>query len=190
MKYLKKFMEHFSKVPMFTTRDARLFLSGLGASREYCYLLLTNLEKKNNVQRVKKGVYSFNDDPTLASFAYSPSYHGLQDALSLLDLWDQETNTVIITPRKIRNGMKNVFGGKVLVRRVSRKMFFGFQSVKYFDYWIQVSDVEKTLIDFVYFKEPLQKEVLEEIKKRIDKKRLKNYLKRCTPRLRKRIENI
>lgn len=187
MKYLKKFKDHFKKVPIFSTRDARLFLSRLGASKEYCYLLLINLEKNGKIKRLKKGKYSFHDDPTLASFAISPSYHGLQDALSLLDLWDQETNTVLITPRMLRNGMRKGFGGKILIRRINRKMFFGFESIRYFEYWIQVSDAEKTLIDFIYFKEPLQKEVLEKIKKKIDKKKLKEYLKKCPNWVRKKI---
>ncbi len=190
MKYMKKFREHFSKVPIFTTKDARLFLSESGASREYCYLLLINLKAKGEIKRLKNGIYSFHDDPTMAGFAFLPSYHGLQDALSMLDLWDQETNTIIITPRKVRSGMRAAFGEKLFVRRINRKMFFGFESIKYFDHWIQISDVEKTLIDFVYFEEPLQKEVLEEIKKRLDKKKLIKYLKRCSPWLKKRVKNL
>jgi len=187
MKYLKKFREHFSKWPSFTSRDAMLFLSQMGASKGYSWLLLINLTKKGEIRKLKRGVYTFGTDPMLAGFAFSPSYHGLQDALSVLDLWDQETNTVIITPRKVRAGMREMLGGKVLVRKISRKMFFGFSTIKYFDYWIQVSDVEKTLIDFVYYREALQPQVLEEIKKRIDRNKLSGYLQRCPLKLRKKV---
>lgn len=190
MKYLKKFKEHFSKWPAFTSRDALLFLSELGASKAYSYLLLINLVKKGEIRKLKKGVYTFGNDPTLASFAFSPSYHGLQDALSLLDLWDQETNTIIITPLKVRGGIRKILGGKVFIRKINRKMFFGFNSVKYFDYWIQVSDVEKTLIDFVYFKVPLQPIVLEEMGKRIEKKKLGGYLKKCSARVKKGVLSL
>ncbi|MFP3950486.1 MAG: type IV toxin-antitoxin system AbiEi family antitoxin domain-containing protein [Candidatus Micrarchaeia archaeon] len=190
MKYVKKFREHFYGVPVFTTNDARLFLSSLGASREYVYLFLNHLLRKGEIRRIKKGTYTFGSDPMLAGFAYRPSYHGLQDALSVLGLWDQETNTILITPLKVRGGVHQMLGGKIIVRRISRKMFFGFEMKKYFDYWIAVSDVEKTLIDFVYFKEPLQQETLEEIKKRIDKKKMGSYLKKCPAGLEKQVLSL
>ena len=190
MKYVKKFIEHFSGLPVFTTRDARLFLSGQGASKGYAQLFLANLLKSGRVRRIKKGAYTFGDDPMLAGFAFYPSYHGLQNALSILNLWEQETNTVIITPLRVRSGMREVLGGKVMVRRIGRSMFFGFEAVRYFDYWIQVSDVEKTLIDFVYFREPLGEEVLAEMKKRIDRGKLDKYLKRCPERVGKRVGAI
>ena len=187
MKYVKKFIEHFSGLPAFTARDARLFLSGLGASPGYAQLFLANLLKSGRVRRIKKGVYTFGDDPMLAGFAFYPSYHGLQDALSILNLWEQETNTVIVTPLKVRSGMREMLGGKVMVRRISRDMFFGFDAVRYFDYWIQVSDVEKTLIDFVYFREPLGEDTLREMKKRIEMGKLGRYLQRCPGWVKKRV---
>ena len=190
MKYVKKFFEHFSDTPVFTSRDVRLFLLKQGASKGYVYLFITNLLHSGKIRKIKKGVYTFGDDPMLAGFAFYPSYHGLQNALSVLNLWEQETNTVIITPLKVRSGMREILEGKVLVRRIDRSMFFGFDSVKYFDYWIQVSDVEKTLIDFVYFREPLSKDVLEEIKKRINRKKLDGYLKRCPERIRKKVRML
>ena len=80
--------------------------------------------------------------------------------------------------------------GKVFIRKINRKMFFGFNGVKYFDYWIQVTDVEKTLIDFVYFKEPLQSIVLEKMKERTDKKKLNGYLKRCSTKVKKSVLSL
>ena len=62
--------------------------------------------------------------------------------------------------------------------------------LKYFDYWFAVSDVEKTLIDFVYFKEPLQDEVLEEIRGRIEKNKLNEYLEQCRPGIKKRVLSL
>ncbi len=187
MKYLQKFREYFSERTIFTIRDVKFFLSDLGVSKGYQYLLISNLLKKGEIKKLKRGVYTFGNDPMLANFAFSPSYHGLQDALSLLDLWDQETNTIVVTPLKVRIGFREMFGSKVFVRRIDRRMFFGFDTIKYFDYWIPVSDVEKTFIDFVYFKEPLSKAVLTEMKKRINKRKLNDYLKRCTKHLKKQV---
>lgn len=190
MRYIQKFRKHFSARPVFTIRDAKFFLSELGASKEYQYLLISNLLKKGEIKKIKKGAYTFGIDPSIANFAFSPSYHGLQDALSLLDLWDQETNTIIITPLKVRIGVREILGGKVFVRRIDRSMFFGFDSIRYFDYILPVSDVEKTLIDFVYFKEPLPNTVLKEMKKKIDKGKLNGYLDRCSKFLKRRVLSV
>jgi predicted transcriptional regulator of viral defense system len=187
MKYMKKFIDHFSSFPVFKMSDVRIFLTGLGAKRSYVYTLITNLLRSGKIEKLKRGFYTFRGDPMLASLAFSPSYHGLQDALSLHNLWEQETNTIIITPRKVRVGLRTMLGGNVLVRRISRNMFFGFENMKYHDVWITVSDAEKTLIDFVYFKEPINESTLNEIKKRMDRKKMDGYLKRCPERIRKKI---
>ncbi|MEM3556070.1 MAG: hypothetical protein QXF56_05105 [Candidatus Micrarchaeia archaeon] len=190
MKYMKSFIEHFSSFPVFTAVDAKIFLTAQGASKGYVYLAITNLLKSGRLRKLKRGVYTFKDDPMLAEFAFSPSYHGLQDALSLHNLWEQEANTIIITPRKVRVGMRQMLGGNVLVRRISRKMFFGFESMRYHDVWINVSDVEKTLIDFVYFNEPLDEQTIGEIKERVDEEKMGEYLRRCPERVRKGVGRI
>jgi hypothetical protein len=86
--------------------------------------------------------------------------------------------------------MRECAGGKVLVRRISRRMFFGFGMLKYFGCWIAVSDIEKTLIDFVYFREPLMQETLKEIRRRMDKEKLNGYLKWCPGWVRKRVRTL
>ncbi len=179
MKYIKKVREHFKKKPVFSIKDLRVFLKKKGISKEYSKLLIHNLVKEKEIQRITKGVYSFQKDLMVAGFAFSPFYYGLQDALSLRNLWEQETIPIIVTPRKVRPGIRKIMDSNVLIRRINRKMFFGFESVKHFDLWIPVSDAEKTLIDFTYFNEPLSKEVLKELKKKVDEKKLKKYLKKC-----------
>jgi len=114
----------------------------------------------------------------------------LQEALSLRNLWEQETNPVIVTPRKVRPGLRQIMGSNVLVRRIDRAMFFGFDLIKYYDLWLPVSDAEKTLIDFIYFKEHLPKPAFEELMARIDKKKLDSYLKKCNPRTRKQVREF
>ena len=53
-----------------------------------------------------------------------------------------------------------------------------FETLKYYDLYIPVSTPEKILIDFIYFKEPLTKETMKELKKHINKKTLDSYLKK------------
>ncbi len=190
MKYINRIRENFKPMPFFTARDVKIVLSEYKISAGYARALLKNLVKKGEIKRLAKGVYTFHDDVLVSGFAFYPFYYGLQEALSLWNLWEQETNPVIITPRKVRQGMRPVLGARVFVRRIRRKMFFGFESIKYYEWWIPVSDPEKTLIDFVYFKEPLYDEVLREIKKVLRKDVLNSYLKRCPAYLNKRVLNL
>ena len=114
----------------------------------------------------------------VSGFAFSPFYYGLQEALSLRNIWEQETNPVIITTRKARTGLREIMGANVVVKRIPKSLFFGFETLKYYDLYIPVSTPEKILIDFIYFKEPLTKETMKELKKHINKKTLDSYLKK------------
>jgi predicted transcriptional regulator of viral defense system len=147
-KYAKLVREHFKGQPVFSLSSLRVFLAKKGPSKNYSNLLVHNLLRRGEIQRIAKGVYSFQSDASVAGFAFSPFYYGLQEALSLRNLWEQETNPVIITPKKVRPGVRRIMGSNVLVRRIKRKMFFGFDLIKHYDFWIPVSDAEKTIIDF------------------------------------------
>ncbi len=190
MKYVEGFFRHFKDFPILTTRDAQMYLQHLGSTQEYAKLFIKNLLKKGKLNKLKRGFYTFGTDPTLASLAFTPSYHGLQEALSLHNLWEQETNTILVTPRKVRPGVRQMLGGTVIIHRIARKMFFGFETRNYYGQWINVSDVEKTLIDFVYFNQPLDSATLKEMKKRIDKKKLASYLEKCPDRIKRKIGKL
>ncbi|MFH1751881.1 MAG: hypothetical protein ABH821_03005 [archaeon] len=181
MDYMKSVRAHFGNENIFSKRDLVIFLSKKRINKDYTQLIIHNLLKKQEIQRITRGQYTFKNDLEVAGFAFSPFYYGLQDALSIRNLWEQETNPVIITPRKVRKGLRTIMDSNVLIRTINRKMFFGYEIIKYGDYWLPVSDSEKTLIDFVYYKEPLSREVLKEIKKNINVKKLNSYLKR-TPK--------
>lgn len=190
MKYLDALRGHFRKYPAFTMSDVAVFLKGMGAKRNYLKVMMHNLVADGEVKTIRKGVYTFKDEVQAAGFGFSPFYYGLQDALSLRNLWEQETNPVVITPRKVRNGIRVFEGRNYLVRRISRKMFFGFEMIRYQDFWIPVSDPEKTLIDFAYFGEPLGAEPLQGLLRAIKRKKLASYLKRCPKWVAERIPNM
>jgi len=173
IKYLPEIMELFKKTPVVTTRDIKLYLKQKG----YSYLLLSNLVKQGKIKRITKGFFTIHDDPLTSVFCFRPAYVGLQEALSIHNLWEQETNVVIVTTRKVRIGIHEILGSNVLVHRINPKYFFGFTLLKYGEFFIPVSDVEKTLLDFIYFKQPLSKNTISEIKKNLDVNKLKNYLK-------------
>lgn len=173
IKYLSEVMEFFKKTPVVATRDIKLYLRQKG----YSYLLLFNLVKQGKIKRVTKGVFTIHDDPLISVFCFRPAYLGLQEALSIHNLWEQETNVVIITTKKVRIGVRKILGSNVVIHRIKPKYLFGFAPVKCEEFFVPVSDIEKTLIDFVYFKEPLSKNVISEIKRNANVGKLKKYLK-------------
>lgn len=190
MKYVRELREHFREAPAFTLLDLKVFLKAKGISEGYLHVLVHNLLARGELKRIARGVFTFRDDAQVAGFGFTPFYYGLQDALSLRNLWEQESNPVVITPRKVRGGVREFLGRNYLVRRISPAMFFGFEMLRYADFWIPVSDAEKTLIDFAYFKEPLSGEALEGLRKRIDRKKLADYLKRCPRRVKTRMQKL
>lgn len=190
MKYAKEMQEHFSKAIVFSVRDVMIHFAHLRLGRNYAWLMLKNLLKKGEIFRLGKGQYSFRAEPNLVAFAIQPSYFGLQDALSIRGLWGQQTNPILITPRKVRSGFRKVLGAKVMVRYISRKMFFGAEMVNYAGIWVPVSDTEKTLVDFCHFSQPLDRHALKKILKKIDSKKLAAYLKKAPRRTRERVERL
>ncbi len=188
MKYTKEFREYFSKKTVFSVRDIKFRFAHKKISPGYVGVLLNHLMKKKEIHRVGKGVYSFRNDPNVIAFAIQPSYFGLQDALSFHGLWQQQTIPILITSRKIRSGFRTVFGSKVLVKLIQRSLFFGVEMVKYSDYWVPVSDPEKTLIDFFYFNQPLEKNVLKKLLKKTSWAKMREYLKQTPKKTRQKIE--
>lgn len=190
MKYMADFIEHFKDRSAFSIRDSRIFLKQKKISREYLYYLIQYLLKRKKMERVARGFYTFREDPIVAGFAFQPFYYGLQQALSLHGLWQQETNLVIITPRKVRSGLRRIMESNIVVKRIDERMFFGFELERHYNEWIPVSSIEKTLVDFAYFNEPLSREALKAIKHRLNKKVLQQYLEKTTPRTRKKVKAL
>jgi predicted transcriptional regulator of viral defense system len=172
-KHITKIRDFIGKTPVFSSKDIERIVK----DKNYAHLILSKLTKKGEIFRLTKGFYSAFNDPTFSVFCFRPSYLGLYDALSLRNLWEQEVNTTIITIKKVRGGFRKILGANVIVRRIKPKYFFGFDYIKYGNFYIPVSDLEKTLIDLIYFKESLTWQVLKNLKNKIDKKKMLKYLK-------------
>ena len=87
-------------------------------------------------------------------------------------------------------GIRKIMGMNVMVKGINSKYLFGFDYLPQEKSHLPYSDIEKTLIDFVYFKKKLNKDVLKEISKRINKKKLETYLKSYPKRTKKIIDNL
>jgi len=188
IRYINEIRKFFKESPVVDIESLKKFITK--KNKSYIYLLINNLLKKKEIRKITKGFYSIHEDPSLIVFCFKPAYLGLQNALSFHNLWEQETNPVIITTRELRRGIRKVFDRNVLIRRISRKYLFGFEYYKDGDFYFPYSDIEKTFIDMIYFRQPLDKEVVLEFKKKMDKKKLKLYLKKYPKKFIKKIDNI
>lgn len=185
MKRPEALKQVFGERPSFSVAEARRALRD--ASAAYVKSLLQKMEKQGRIFRITRGVYSFSNDTQVAGFAFPPFYYGLQDALSLHGIGEQETNPVVITARKVRTGLRAFSGSNYIVKRIPRKKFFGFETLQYGRFWVPVSTVEKTAIDLVYFRQTIQEDAWEELRSRLEKEKLEKMLARCSKHLAQRV---
>lgn len=178
MKYKKQLYDNFKKSKVFSLRDVRILFNNKNISKDYSKNLMSNLIKEKKIHKITNGKYTFQEEIMCIGFAFSPFYYGLQEALSLHNLHEQETNAIIITTNKIKPGIREIMNTNVYLRRIDKKYFFGYDFIKYYDIEIPVSDIEKTLIDLVYYKENISKDLILEIKKKIDLIKLNEYLEK------------
>lgn len=189
-KYLKTIEDLFSKSPVVSYASIERVINYKKKTKAYVKRFINELLKKGKVKRLTKGYYTTTDNSSLLVFCFQPAYLGLQDALSFHNLWEQETIPVIITTKKIRQGTRKVFGNNVLIRRIGKKYVFGIEHYQEGKIAFPYSDIEKTFIDMIYFNEKINKETLEEFKKRLNKKKLKLYLKKYPKIFWSKIEGI
>jgi len=186
-KYQDIVNELFLKSPVVNSTSIDRILKSRGSKSEYTKQLIRNLILKNKIKKIAKGYYSLSDDPSLVVFSSKPAYLGLQDALSKHNLWEQETIPIIITSKKIRQGIRTINNSNVLIRRLDKKYIFGIEYLKEGNIYLPYSDIEKTLIDMIYFNENIPKDVIESIKNNINKPRLLSYLKKYPKRFSKKV---
>ena len=189
-KYIRKVEELFRKSPVVDFSSIMRIVKYRKNIKQYTKQLIRNLLLKGKIKRLTKGYYTQYDEIGLSVFCFNPAYLGLQNAMSFHNLWEQETIPVILTVKKIRPGIREVMGNNVLIRRLDKKYIFGFEYYKDGDFYLPYSDIEKTFIDMVYFRQPLDKENIREFKKKIDEKKLTLYLKKYPKRLQKMVLKI
>ena len=162
-------------------------IAKITGSTAYAKQLINKLRQRGTIHRLAKGHYTIHDDLNLAVFAYQPGYLGLQSALSMHGLWEQETIPIILTATKARTNIRRVDGANILIRRLDKHHVFGYQLYQEGEWHVPYSDIEKTLIDMITFKERLTPETLHALTRRIDEHKLRDYLQRYEPRTRKQI---
>lgn len=189
-KYLSRVMSLFKESPVVGFSSIERIVRNKKNVKQYTKQLIRNLIKQEKIKKLTKGFYTSHDEISLIVFCFKPSYLGLQNAMSFHNLWEQETVPVVVTTRNIRQGIRRVFGFNALMRRISKKYIFGFEYCKDGDFYFPYSDIEKTFIDMVYFRQPLDKENISSFKEKIEKRKLAEYLKRYPERFRKKVNGV
>lgn len=183
-KYQERIAELLRKSPVVKFSS----LARIVGKKGYAKQLARNLLKKKKIFQLAKGCYTPQQEASLIVFCLQPAYLGLQDALSFHNLWEQETIPVVITAAKVRIGIRKVMGMNVLVRKISKKYLFGYEYYQQGELYLPYSDVEKTLLDLVYFGEKTNPDTLKEICRRIDHEKMKSYLKKYPRAFQKKVE--
>ena len=154
---------------------------------------LSNQIKKNRIYRLKKNYYSFIKIMNKFQIAniYSNSYIGLNSALEFYGTTTQRYNNLeLISKKSAREQTINDI--KIQKHKVQEKLFFGYEReiVENIDFF--VSNIEKTIIDCVYFSNKVYlsetREFIRQKKEQIDLTKLSKYLKQINSKvLNKRI---
>jgi predicted transcriptional regulator of viral defense system len=184
-KYVEKVRGYIRKTPVANVSS----ISALLPNRKYAYTLINHLLKRMEIRRITRGYYTVYEEPSLIVYCLKPAYLGLQDAMSFHNLWEQETNPIVITARRVRTGVREVLGQNVWVRRISPKYLFGYEYFISGEFLLPVSDVEKTLIDIIYFDE-LKESMIKRFRGKINERKIEEYLKKYESNFRDKVLEI
>ena len=179
MTIVKDIIDHFSSYPVFTYRDIMIYFIDRKIKAANLTRLLSYMKSDGKLYVLRKGVYTFKKDDMVSGFSYSPFYYGLLSALTIRELWTQNSRPDIITIKKVRASNVSIFGDskdRVFVHHIPAKYFFGFDVVKYGDLKMPVSNPEKTLIDLFYYKVRLPIQNYNELLRLVSTKKLRKYL--------------
>lgn len=168
-------IQKMKKASIFTFRSVEA-----AVGRNYAKVLIHNLRRKGQVIELLKGVYSFKKSPYMMVKALPRAYVGLGSAAFLHGAWNQVTAVTILSPdvsRAARHGVREVAGFKVVLRKISSKMYFGYEYryLEDLEEWIRVSNPEKTLIDLIYFKYPAN-DIIPRLLEMVDVDRIREYI--------------
>jgi predicted transcriptional regulator of viral defense system len=192
MKYVDDFVKNFNsqKFPVFTKSDAYLFLTKYRVSEGYAKRFLNNLVRSGKIYRIKRNYYTCHSSPYVVGFAFAPFYYGLGTALNIHDVTEQQSQPTVISATKSMPRVLLFRGAKVFIHRIKASMLFGIATFPFEGFDIPVSDIEKTLIDLVYFGYVVDDYVYENAVKAADKKKLNRYLGLCGMRIRKSVREL
>lgn len=194
MKLGDEIVKAFSTFKTFSFDDLRILLSEKhsGISDKIIQVTVSRMIKKGRLHKVIKGVYSLEPRSDFAGFAFSPFYYGGLAALMIMELIDDQVKMDIMTTRRVKKSMIEIYGGRdrIFLHHIPSKYYFGFKNIRYGDIIVPVSDPEKTIIDLFYYKDRMSIQDYAEVLKKIKSRKLREYLKVYDNHTRKTVMNF
>lgn len=123
-----------------------------GQKKEVIRTKLSLLVKQNKINRIKRGYYSLKEIENKFKLqkSFRNTYVAIQSVLEFYGSTTQRFNNLdLISENVLKN--KQVGGVLVNFHRVKSELFFGYKKEVIDDTEIFVSNIEKTIIDCVYF---------------------------------------
>lgn len=189
-KYQQDIEKLFQKSPVVSFASIKKVVTNKKRVKQYVKQVVRNLVLAEKIKKLTKGYYTIHNEASLAVFCFQPAYLGLHDALSYHGLWEQETIPLIVTARKVRTGIRSILGSNVYLHRLAPEYYFGVEHSSGQSFALPYSDIEKTLIDLVHFKQNISNDVRNEFRKRINTNKLKQYLDHYPEKMRKKVMEL
>lgn len=175
-----------NKYYVFSFEDLKVFYPE--ETRENLKKLIYRWKNKGWISSLKKGVYELTypedlniADLYIANKLYYPSYVSLETALSYYSIIPEVSMAVTSITTKPTRRFKNKHG-LFIYRTVKKESFTGYLVEKQRTFDIRISEAEKAVIDYLYFKMRYDKEFNfeeerfdKDVIRSLNKKKLKRY---------------
>ena len=164
------------KLDIFTLND---LIKITGQKKEVVKTKLTLLVKQEKIYRLKKEFYTLNkiENKMQLQKLYANTYIGLHSALEYYESTTQRFNNLDLITKNVLLRQK-ILGTQIDFHKVKKQLFFGYEKIKNTEVFI--SDIEKTIIDCVYFSSKIYlsevKEFIRKYREQINVEKLKIYL--------------
>ncbi|MEW5761432.1 MAG: hypothetical protein AB1779_11775 [Candidatus Thermoplasmatota archaeon] len=137
-----------SKKSIFTINEfSRIF----NIKKSVASVYVNRMIKKKLLFRIERNKVSISDDAfTLSSQLIFPSYISLITALYLHNIVEQVVDKIYVLTTKKRKNI-NLFGTDVIFVQTKPELMFGYKRIEKAQSFIMLADLEKTIIDCLYF---------------------------------------
>ena len=159
----------------------------LGKPKAIATVYFSRLVKKNLAARILRGKIAFSeDDFVIATQLVEPSYVTAQSALLFHGLLQQIPGSIECATTK---NTRKISKFKINYHKIPPSLFFGFEKIGRENSYFFIAGKEKALIDGIYLN-ILPKNVIGEIKEKLDIEKLKEHIEKFKGKGRKKLERL
>ena len=124
---------------------------------------LVNWQKKKYIEKLRNNHYIFNDYPIteetlyhIANKLYEPSYISLESALSFYSVIPEGVYTFQSVSTRKTNKFETPVGA-FQYHNLKKELYFGYKIVENEGVNYRISDIEKSILDFLYLRASVKK---------------------------------